>query len=163
MAYVSQALKLKVQEIIKEYCKKNNITLHFTIAVESSDNRISLNIQKCSIDLVSNCIERMESKVKNQADLPLNLIRTNRLHLMASDLAFNKEYRHDFEKSKSLRFCQKNLTSYFSGKALRLMEAICNALMIDWKLNDDNTRPTLVPYYYKCYIGNSKVGFTNSY
>lgn len=159
MAHATKELKIKVQRLIQEYCKQHNIKLRFSMAIRHH-TELRVNIQACSIDLVGNCIETMEARLKDKANpLPLGAKREQFEHV---DLKFNKERRKSFNEFQSLKFNEYNLTNYFSGQALELMKAVYDALKVEYfNESDISTDYHNVAYYYSFHIGNSKLGFTH--
>lgn len=153
MSSICKQLKEKVNKCLKDYCEKNGIKIHFTISIRN-ERTIVLNIKSCSLDLVGNCIQVMESILKNKSS---NMISGRRAENIAQKLEFNKGSK--FDEFNGLKF-DRNHNFSFSGQSLDLMNQVFSLLLEDY-YNDSIPHQDYmdVSYSYSYHIGKNKGGF----
>lgn len=147
---VSDNLKTKVLDLIKEQSKNLGINIRVTARIKDY-SVLKVNIQSCSIDLKQNLIETVKDKLENG-----RLIGTDREYLQNVLSVVEQES----ETQQNVPFSLNKLNIMFSGKALKLLEKVHAAIRCDYYCDSDVGRDYIdVAYYYDLTIGNNKAGF----
>ena len=147
---VSDNLKTKVLDLIKDHSKNLGINIRVTARIKDY-SVLKVNIQSCSIDLKQNLIETVKDKLENG-----RLIGTDREYLQNVLSVVEQES----ETQQNVPFSLNKLNIMFSGKALKLLEKVHAAIRCDYYCDSDVGRDYIdVAYYYDLTIGNNKAGF----
>lgn len=159
MAYVSKELKAEIMADIKQASKDLGIKFVATSKV-TNYSTITVNIKSCAVDLKANLIETLEERIRKIESREVPHIGLEALNNLTEKLNQNREVRSEDDYFQGLYFNEDDYKNYFTGDALKVVEAVYKALTKNYyDKSDGMTDYYNTAYYYNLHIGDNKGGF----
>lgn len=151
MAYVDADRKARLVNKIKEAMQGMGVKLKFDAKVLCKQTTLKIEIFGCSENLIANYIETNQIKLKEAIELECD---SAEVYQQRIDRALN------LCEFKPLFLNLDNISDYFTGQALEIVQGAKDALRSEYYTSGDTHSTYDIAYAYALEIGGTRKGFS---
>lgn len=151
MAHVDSERKARLVNKINEAMNELGVKLKFKSKVLCKRTTLKIQVLGCTEQLVENYINTAKIKLEEAIELECDLVEAYQDRILRAQ---------NLGEFNPLLFNLDKLEDYFSGQALKVVQAVKNALHSEYYTSSDMHSMYAISYAYSLEIGGSRKGFT---